>query len=201
LINQKSKRIGVDIDGVIRNLYIPLVSYFDIYHHDVEIDPISEWTNYKIWNHFRRKGKPVDEKWFKDIWFVREAQSIYKDCAYPYPYAAESLDYIKSMGHKIVLISAQPNRLTMGLTIQWLRKRDIQFDEIHFTDYDSKAKVNCDIYIEDSPYQAGKIADHYGFSSVWIYNQPWNNSDGWHSFCKRWYSWPDMAQEIKERYK
>ena len=191
--NQNSKRIGVDIDGVIRNLYVPLVSYFDLYHHDIDIDPISEWTNYKIWNHFRRKGKPVDEKWFKNIWFKREARSIYLDHAYPYPYAAESLHYIKSMGHKIILISAQPNRLTMGLTMQWISKKSIPFDEIHFTDYSSKAKVSCDIYIEDSPHQLSELA--MANKVVFIYDQPWNRNA---PAANRFHSWPDIVYEIKE---
>jgi len=52
-----SRRIGVDIDGVVRNLYIPLIKCFKDNHRKIKVDPISKWTDYHIWNHFKLNGK------------------------------------------------------------------------------------------------------------------------------------------------
>jgi uncharacterized HAD superfamily protein len=196
-----SRRIGVDIDGVVRNLYHPLCDVFKQYFKSVEFDPIEKWTNYKIWNHFRNKktGKVVDEKWFKDIWFRRHADYIYFRASFCYPYATEVLKKQRDKGHKIIFITAQPSRYTMGLTLNFMSKWRIPFDEIHFTDYESKYNVDCDIYVEDSPYQIQRIGAGKTTSHVWIYDQPWNKiiiNPGY----KRFNSWLEIDKELNRRF-
>jgi hypothetical protein len=188
------------MDGVVRDLYHPLVQVVKREHPRIKIDPIEEWTDYHIWNHFKLKGQPVNEAWFKQLWFDRHVEEIYYKQSFTYPYAIEVLKHLKSKGHKIIFITASPNRKCMGWTMYFISKWQIPFNEIHFTDYDSKYKVDCDVYIEDSPYQAGKLADHYGFSSVWLYNQPWNKDIGWRDYCKKFDSWLDIEKEINRRF-
>ncbi len=190
-MNSSIQRIGIDIDGVVRNLYDPLISCFKQEHPKIKIDPIKEWINYKIWNHFILRGQPVDKNWFKSQWFERYAEECYLENAFPYPYVAESLKHLKSKGYKIIFISAQPNRNCMGLTVEWLGIHKIPFNEIHFTDYWSKDKVNCDLYIEDSPIQFSSLV--MAHKKVFIYDQPWNRNI---PATNRFISWIDIVKEI-----
>jgi phage terminase large subunit len=166
----------------------------------MKIDPIEEWTDYHIWNHFKLKGKPVNEAWFKNLWFDRHAEFIYRKGAFAYPWACEVLKHLKSKGHKIIFISAQPSQKCMGLTVQWLSDWKVPWNEIHFTDYESKAKVDCDVYIEDSPAQCKKISNKVSFAQIWIYNQPWNKEYREHSFCHGYDSWLEIEKEINRRF-
>jgi len=190
-----SRRIGIDIDGVVRNLYYPLIQAFRQNHKTYKIDPIEEWTNYEIWNHFKLNGKPCNEAWFKNLWFDRHAEYIYRKGAFAYPYACEVLKHLKSKGHKIIFISAQPNQLCMGLTIQWLNDWKVPWNEIHFTDYYSKHKVDCDVYIEDSPMQFSNLVMNN--KPVWMYSQPWNKSV---PAVNRFNDWLEIEKEINRRF-
>ena len=195
-----TRRIGVDMDGVVRNMYHPLIHIFQTYYKNVDIDPIEKWTNYKIWNHFYDENGPVDEAWFKNIWFNGWAEVIYWKQAFCYPYATEVLRKQQDKGHKIIFITAQPSRYTMGLTMKFISKWAIPFDEIHFTDYDSKYKVDCDVYIEDSPHQLKSLCKNTHYHNVWVYDQPWNREFGWKYDKDRFYSWLDIDKELNRRF-
>jgi len=183
------------MDGVVRNLYHPLVQVFKREHPKIKIDSIEDWTDYRIWNHFKNKGKPVDEGWFKSLWFGRHVEEIYFRNSFTYPWACEVLKKQQSKGHKIIFITAQPNNVCMGWTMYFISKWVIPFDEIHFTRYDSKYKVDCDVYIEDSPYQIEVLRDNG--CRPWVYDQPWNRN------CKpafRVNSWLEIDKELNRRF-
>jgi len=101
----------------------------------------------------------------------------------------------KSEGHKIIFISAQPSRQCMGLTFQWLNDWKIPWNEVHFTEYESKSKVACDVYIEDSPAQLSLLT--CDDKTVFMYNQPWNKSA---PAVNRFNSWLDIEKEINRRF-
>jgi uncharacterized HAD superfamily protein len=204
-LDHLSRRIGVDIDGVVRNLYHPLVKVFKEQHKRFKIDPIEEWTDYKIWNHFTFNGKPADEHWFKKLWFDDHAEYIYRKGAFAYPWACEVLKHLKSKGHKIILISAQPSRKCMGLTLQWINDWKVPWNEVHFTEYNSKSNVDCNVYIEDSPYQITKLSHRKGYRNTWVYDQPWNQTYNYYNKDHIWYnprfkSWLEIEKEINRRF-
>jgi len=191
------RRIGVDLDGVVRNLYHPLVNAIKRDHPKIKIDPIEKWTDYHIWNHFKLKGKPVDEWWFKQLWFDRYVEEVYHRNSFTYPWACEVLKKQKSKGHKVIFITAQPNSKCIGWTMYFISKWKIPFNEIHFTEYESKHKVECDVYIEDSPKQVRMLAHR----NVFVYDQPWNRQlEEDNIIYPRFKSWLEIDKELNRRF-
>jgi uncharacterized HAD superfamily protein len=170
-------RLGIDIDGVIRDIYTPLLSQLSYYFPKKRWPPIEEWTNYEIW-----KTLKVSKEWLLTRWFDDWANTIYLLGALPYEFAKEDLALLKEL-YQIVLISAQPNKHTIDLTIQWLERFEIPYDELHFTTYETKSMVQVDLMVEDSPYQIDHIYLHgYPASTslkriqIYLMDRPWNQN-------------------------
>ena len=79
--------------------------------------------------------------------------------------AKELCDYLKSIGYKIVIISARPyekyNRIFPD-TLQWLNNNEIKYDAVYF-EKDKHIKIlkqlpNLSFVIEDNPEYANQIA-------------------------------------------
>lgn len=168
-------RIGIDIDGTIRDIYSPLKKIMKETFH-LDSLPISEWTDYEIWNHFWHNTYEITESKFKELWFNScKTESIYCDEANIYRWTKWGINKLKEDGHKIILISASPNINTQLYTIRWLIGNSLHYDEIHFTEYGSKKFVDCDIYVEDSPYQLRTLYSETG-SFIYCVDRPWNKS-------------------------
>jgi len=84
---------------------------------------------------------------------IREDPKTYADLE-PLPGAIEKLQQLHKNGHEIVIITARHMKSCNGdqskviarvgkITLEWLDKYNIPFDEIHF------GKPNTDIYIDD----------------------------------------------------
>lgn len=84
---------------------------------------------------------------------IREDPKTYADVK-PLPGAVEKLQQLHTQGHEIVIITARHMRTCSGnaskvlarvgrITLEWLERHDIPFDEIHF------GKPNADVYIDD----------------------------------------------------
>src|SRR3989304_1227605 len=79
--------------------------------------------------------------------------------------AKKLCDYLKSVGYKIVIISARPyekyNRIFPD-TLQWLNNNEIKYDAVYF-EKDKHIKIlkqlpNLSFVIEDNPEYANQIA-------------------------------------------
>lgn len=155
--------IGVDIDGVVRDLYHPLVSIFREKLPNEQIKDVKEWDDYRVAAH-----TSVGARIYK-LWFVDWAVKLYST-APAYNEVIRDLVLLRELGHKIHYISAQPNQLCELLTLEWLQNEVIYYDSVHFTQ--EKWRIECDAYVDDSPEQLrnyttnGKLA--------FKYMQPWN---------------------------
>lgn len=178
--NKNNIRVGLDIDGTIRDIYTPLVKILEEENPNMDFPPLSQWEHYEIWRNLNLK-----EEYVKDIWFNRMAVEIYYSNSLLYePGFWASFDE-KNYNFDIILISGQPNIFTMGYTLQWLEDEGILFKELHFTT--EKHLVYCDYYIDDSPAyleqlwqnQTGKRLN-YGVVTpvcpVIKINRPWNKN-------------------------
>lgn len=174
--NQKNKiRIGIDIDGTIRDIYTPLLKKLRERNPDMVFPPVSQWEHYEVW-----KNLSMSEEVLKKIWFEECAEYIYLTGARSY----EPL--IQQNWYQMVLISGQPNTNTEQLTLEYLKTRGILYDEIHFTT--QKHTVVCDYYIEDSPAYLKQLWNGFPwhpYGRPWIYriNRPWNNDSNTGMFC------------------
>ena len=176
-------RIGIDIDGTIRDIYTPLIECFKKKYPNGEVKSIKKWNDYKIWKHFKNDDKIIDEDVFKKFWFDGSyTNEIYRDYSLLYENVLKGLYLLKKDGHKIILISAQSNDNTKALTMEWLGDTVLYqdlVDEIHFTEYETKGNVLCDIYIEDSPKQLEFLLDssnYLRYSDLYVMDRPWNQN-------------------------
>jgi len=155
--------LGIDIDGVLRNMYDPLVARQRKEFPSAWFRDVDEWFDYKVHNQTSLSSM-IYKYWFKD-W----AYDLYTKSE-PYPDAIEDLEFLKSTGHNIHIISAQPNRDTEYYTMHWLRENNVPYDTLHFTTSKQMVKVDC--LLDDSPEQLENYIKR-GLMAVKM-NRPWN---------------------------
>jgi uncharacterized HAD superfamily protein len=183
--------VGIDIDGVIRNIFDPLISYWEDMH-DGQVMPMSKWTDVNLHKYFNCKREELDKFWHHNY-----AEEIYNFSAYPYPKAVTALQKIAKL-HDIILLSAQMSRKSIAATVDWLHKYNIPYKELHFTNYyEGKGAVDCNVYTDDSPIQYEKILEYNKNSRVWLIDRPWNQlvKTFW-----RFKNLEEVYRELKKRF-
>ena len=153
--------IGIDLDGVLTNFNEFCMSYGTKYASEIG------------------KGKIVNSKGYEsieifswdmqtDMQFWEKYNSKYAEEEKPRPFAKEVLDKLKADGHKIYIITGRDNgeySNPFEMTLNWLKKYNIEYDEIFFTNNfsdDEKAnaclKNNVKIMIDDSKKNSYAVA-------------------------------------------
>jgi hypothetical protein len=157
-------RIGLDIDGCVRDIHSKLVQ---VYRRELDeefhwCDNPEKWAVYEISNYFSL-GKGV-----YDFWFKTHAKEIYtKSLPFPDLYEIEAL---YDEGDDIIVLTDQPNQETTIYTLEWVLKHIPYAIEIHFTP--NKGSVGCDVYFDDAPHHIKNIVSCGG--KVVIRGHRWN---------------------------
>ena len=145
-------KIGIDIDNVLSNFNeILLYNYLEhdkelrnngIINKDVYIRKMFDWTEDEEKNYYKNNIEGI----------VEELKPI-KDCS-------KYIKKLREQGHLIYIISGRDNGEysdPYNMTIEWLRKHDIEYDRLILTNaYKHKEKAdycvenNIDIMIDDS---------------------------------------------------
>lgn len=161
--------IGLDIDGVLRNLYEPLIEKYRASEIGRKrgswIRSIGAWTSYKV-----HEQTSIGNKIYR-YWFHEWAPEIYTK-ALPYWNEITDARNLHYTNHDIKLISAQPNMYCELYTLSWLCNNHIPHSSIHFTN--DKWGVECDVYIDDSPEQIIQYVKHE--RCCFILDRPWNKT-------------------------
>lgn len=89
----------------------------------------------------------------------------------PYPDALEAMHRLHDAGHRLVIVTAKPDWAVPD-TLRWLADHRAPTTEIHF-EYD-KHRVECDVYLDDSPQVLPKLLAHRPAATVCRMVQPWN---------------------------
>lgn len=157
-------RIGIDVDGVLRNLYIKLVEVYLREFPDGWCRPVSEWHQYNIDNDFSI-GKDIYDFWFNS----KHTKEIYMESP-----SFSGIDIIDQIAedNEIEIITNQPNPNTAQYTLQWLQNLNIPYNGLHFTK--DKEFIDCDIYVDDSAEQILNLRNEN--KRVAVVDQPWNNN-------------------------
>lgn len=154
-------RIGVDIDGVLRDLCDSLLVQ---YHKDFpnhEVEAITRWDLH----HFFPVGKMIYPYAF-DV----KAKEVFED-AEPYPGAYAAMVALKERGHEIIYVTTQPRGKEIH-TLNWLLKHCFPYDGLVFTGI--KDITNCDVYIDDGPHNIKALRD--AGRLAFCFDQPWNRA-------------------------
>jgi len=165
-------RIGIDCDGVLRDLITCItdtVKETHPQHADKILEPTSwDWEQWlPFWTEDETE-KYVFEDYFLDFFGVGcpPIESAVEDWPKLRAWAIEN-------GHELVLVSAQREHC-IEPTEAWLQRWGfIGFDEIHFTKH--KHLVDVDFLIDDSPEKLEQFANEsVNDGEAICMNQTWN---------------------------
>jgi len=140
---KKKLRIGVDVDGVLRNITPTLMRLFKEHHPDaVKSDLIDGWD-------FPNVDLPLQTK--MDFMFKRFPKEVF---LYSKPFKDTQDEFKKLQKWAddndgfLVCVTTQEDHL-IGLTYMWLATHNILFKEIHISG--NKHEKPIDYLIDDSP--------------------------------------------------
>jgi len=152
-------RIGIDIDGVLRDFTGSLQHQHRIDFPEIVLKPITDWGIEK----FFPMGKHI-----YDYIYKYRAKEIF-ELAYAYDEAEWMMRELQRAGHDIWIITAQP-RGTEQHTIRWLDVHDIEYDHLVFTN--QKQHVECGTYLDDAPGYLQQLS--LTGRNVVAFDRPWN---------------------------
>lgn len=190
-------KIGIDIDDTISDTYEISFAYAQKYTIE-ELGRTGEIKENVSAHHMYLKSMhDWDDEEEMNFWYKYYGEIL--QSIKPFTFAVETINQLKEEGHKIVLITArwpEPGCDVEGLTLEWLQKNGIQYDDFVANAQD-KAKValekKLDLFIDDSFKNCQGVAN-VGVKTFLMNtrtNQGLNDEK-----ITRVYSWPDIYKRI-----
>ena len=158
------KIIGMDLDGVVRNLFKRLAEVYKKYYPDHEVNPIEKWSSYHVAEYF-----PIGEQIYK-FWFKDHVEEIYLG-AESYDGALELMKELYKDSF-LVIVSSQPNKRTEFLTEEWIKQYSVPHDHKPFFTPD-KSLFAGDFILDDYTKHLEAVKQR-GLTTPICFNQPWN---------------------------
>ena len=164
-------RIGIDCDGVLRDLIPAIVDGIKTTHpeHADKILTPTSW-DWEDWLPFWTEDE-AEQYIFEDNYldfFGVECPPI-ESSIEDWP---KLVKWAKENNHQLILVSAQRENCK-ELTDAWLQRWGFVFDEIHYTK--EKWSVDVDVLIDDSPEKLDIFADRsVAYGRPICYKQTWN---------------------------
>ena len=164
-------RIGIDIDGVLRDFGKSFMGVMKKHYPETMLqDKITDWQFEK---HFTLSKKELQE-----IYWDKYCDAVFLD-ADPMPNAIvqmrELFDWANERNYTLVCISSQ-RPMGRHNSLQWLGKHGLGFSEVHFVMGRYKWKKDVDWLLDDSPenwhnWKKGRGSDDSFILMDAVYNQ------------------------------
>ena len=174
-------RLGIDLDGVVANFVDGWIMRYNMeFGTNITRDQAQDWQASSHLTHF----KDVSDFW---DWAGASGNgpTIFRNLE-TYPGALETLDKLAAC-NDIVILSMKPNWACHD-TFSWIAEKRIPTREVHFIK--KKWEIECDIYLDDSPFVLPKLAKHRPDAMVCRFIRPWNEPvegtidiASWDDFC------------------
>lgn len=159
-------RLGIDLDGVVADFNRGWMQAYNL-RFGAELVPemVTTWDSPLELTHF--PDMPAFWRWARN----HGGHSIFRHLE-PYPTALDTLRELDAAGHHVVVITAKPDWAVHD-TFEWLADHRIPTREVHITE--AKHRVDCDVYLDDSPEQVQRItAARSATATVCRFVRPWN---------------------------
>lgn len=157
-------RVGIDLDGVVADFNNGWMRvYNEEFGTDLTADQVNSWHAPPQLTHF----DDLSGFW---RWARRdEDASIFRHFDV-YPGAIEALETLATR-HEIVILTMRPPWATHD-TLTWIAKRRLPTREVHIVT--DKWTVDCEVYLDDSPFILAALVQHRTGATVCRYVRPWN---------------------------
>jgi len=175
--------LGVDIDNVINNFYIPMSKLIEK-KFKIKVDV----TKYDLFDKLNMNDS-ARRKFYEDNieWLDNNIKPNWRCSLY--------LHKLQSY-FKIIILTARHYNIAPE-TQNWLIRYDIPFDEIHFNTgnkVDACKFFKVNYMIEDSPFNLRKL-NKEGIATL-IFNQPFNQRVAETEIATRVTSWEDIYNKL-----
>ena len=159
-------RLGIDLDGVVADFN---AGWIDL--HRAEFGSDLHPSMVETWDCLAELGGFADMEGFW-TWAQgsEDRPSIFRHLD-PYPDALPTLNRLRDAGHSIVVITTKPQWAVTD-TLRWLADNEMPTREVHISD--DKYEVDCDVYLDDSPYVVPSLVRHRPDRTVCRFVRPWN---------------------------
>jgi len=151
------QRIGIDVDGVLRNFCQALVSAIKTYHpeyikdeYDETVVPTMEPESGMVTDWYLENNFNCTKKDLQQIYWYDQAKWIMGN-GRPFEENVRTLKYwMKHINKEWVCITSQKEH-ARHYTLSWLGKHELNFDKVVFVKGSDKWQVDVDYLIDDSP--------------------------------------------------
>lgn len=175
-------RLGIDLDGVVANFIEGWMLLYNMeFGGNLTADMVDHWDAAHDLTHFTDMN---------DFWQWAGASgngpTIFRELP-PYPGALETLGELATC-NDIVILTMKPDWAGPD-TFSWIADHHIPTREVHLIR--DKWKVECDIYLDDSPFAVPALVKNRPDSIVCRFVRPWNKPvegaidiHSWEEFCE-----------------
>lgn len=161
-------RLGIDLDGVVADFNAGWIAlHNDEFGTDLHPEMVQTWDGLAELGGFADMG--AFWRWARGS---DERPSIFRHLD-PYPTALDTLHALAGDGHRIVVVTTKPDWAVTD-TLRWLADHELPTREVHITD--DKHEVDCDVYLDDSPWVVPSLVRHHPDRAVCRFVRPWNEA-------------------------
>ncbi len=151
------QRIGIDVDGVLRDFCQALVRAIKTYHpeyikdeYDETTEPTMEPESGMVTDWYLENNFNCTKKELQQIYWYDQAKWIMGN-GRPFEENVRTLKYwMKHINKEWVCITSQKEH-ARHYTLSWLGKHELNFDKVVFVKGSDKWQVDVDYLIDDSP--------------------------------------------------
>jgi len=131
-----------------------------------DFPPMVKWTT---WNFF--EGYSTEEQFMAAVDAVHARQD--SDEYRPYPEAKGFLRTLKKQGFRVVIASHRRPEMQWS-TERWLKKHELQYDELHLSFDKTVLFGNAAVVVDDAPHTLEKAVAHKAIAAGLLF--PWNKA-------------------------
>lgn len=158
----------IDVDGVIRDIIPTMCEIYNSEFHE-NISP-EDIVDYDVNLNFQRV-KEVYGISPREYFFVYHSDKVFEYDSQPFNGVKEAIDALRTLGHKVVIVTWQFDLSNKIHTLRFLNVHGIKYDDICFTR--DKWMIKGDYLIDDNP---EFITDKRDKSKKIIVDTPYNRN-------------------------
>ena len=175
------KKIIVDIDNTLWDFASVLYERMKKVKSTVILP--SEWDDFDFWKSYMSA---------RTFYSIIKSIHVDQERFIPFPDAQLFLTSLKELDIHIIIASHR-EKGTLTATVNWLKKNDLVFDEIHLS-YDKTVLFDdCWAVVDDSPFTLEKAA-RAGITATGL-KMPWNEKEEYPLF----HNLPEVLQHLKKQ--